>query len=216
MKYNTVIFDFDGVIVDSWLGIAKGFVKALGAYGITETIENVKKMIGPPFAKLIIEKYGFDQEEGKKAIMIHRKYVQEHGCFEATLYDGVYEMLQTLDNMGVQMAIASNKPIENVKLQIKYFEIEKFFKEVIAQDTMQTRGEKSDLVKEAMDKLNIKDPKKVLMIGDKPTDIIGGKKNGTDAVMADYGYGSEEEKETCNANYHIKTPLELINIVKGE
>ena len=129
MKYNTVIFDFDGVIVDSWLGIAKGFVKALGAYGITETIENVKKMIGPPFAKLIIEKYGFDQEEGKKAIMIHRKYVQEHGCFEATLYDGVYEMLQTLDNMGVQMAIASNKPIENVKLQIKYFEIEKFFKE---------------------------------------------------------------------------------------
>ena len=172
-------------------------------------------MIGPPFAKLIIDKYGFDKKEGKKAIMIHRKYVQEHGCFEATLYKGVYEMLETLDNMGVQMAIASNKPIENVKLQVEYFKIGKFFKEVIAQDTMQTRGEKSDLVKEAMENLKIKDPKKVLMIGDKPTDIIGGHKNGTDAVMADYGYGSEKEKAECNADYHIKTPLELIDIVKG-
>ena len=67
-----------------------------------------------------------------------------------------------------------------------------------------------------MNNLNIKNPRKVLMVGDKPTDILGGKTNKTDTVMADYGYGSEEEKATCNANYHIKTPLELINIVKGE
>ncbi|WP_290771601.1 HAD hydrolase-like protein [Anaerofustis sp.] len=216
MKYNTVIFDFDGVIVDSWLGIAKGFVKALGTYGIEESIENVKKLIGPPFAKLIIEKYGFDEKTGKEAIMIHRKYVQEHGCFEASLYEGVYEMLVSLKSMGIKMAIASNKPIENVKLQIEYFNIEKFFQVVVAQDTMQTRGEKSDLVREVMEKMNIHNPKEVLMIGDKPTDIIGGHKNGTDSVMADYGYGNDEEKRNCKVEYHIQNPMDLIKIVQGE
>ena len=139
MKYNTVIFDFDGVIVDSWLGIAKGFVKCLGEYGIVETIENVKKMIGPPFAHLIVDKYGFSKEEGAKAIMIHRKYVREKGVYEANLFEGVYELLETLYNKGITLAIASNKPLENVACQAEYFKIDKFFEFINGQDDLQDR-----------------------------------------------------------------------------
>lgn len=216
MKYNTVIFDFDGVIVDSWLGLAKGMVRALKAYGVEETLENMKKNIGPPFAKMVIEKYGLDKETGKKAIMMHRKYVHEKGCFEAQLYDGVYEMLQALSNMGIRLAIASNKPIENVMLQVEYFKIKHFFEFINAQDTMQTRGEKEDLVREVLQKLNINDTQNVLMVGDKNTDIVAGKINKTDTVMTDYGYAGKEEQEKSNPTYHINSPIELIKIVKGE
>ena len=216
MKYNTVIFDFDGVIVDSWLGIAKVFVKCLGKYGIVETIENVKKMIGPPFAHLIVDKYGFSKEEGAKAIMIHRKYVREKGVYEANLFEGVYELLETLYNKGITLAIASNKPLENVACQAEYFKIDKFFKFINGQDDLQTRGNKADLVRETMNVLNIDDPHKVLMIGDKPTDIEGGHENGLDAVMVKYGYGNEEEIKTCNADYYIERPLDLLNIVLGD
>jgi len=216
MKYNTVIFDFDGVIVDSWLGIAKGFVKCLKAYGIHETIEDVKKMIGPPFAHLIVDKYGFSKEEGAKAIMIHRKYVREKGVYEAKLFDGVYEMIKTLYDNNITLAIASNKPIENVICQCEYFKIDKFFKFINGQDDLQTRGEKSDLVREVMDILKIETPEKVLMVGDKETDIIGGHKNGAKSVMTDYGYASKEEQENSKADHHIKKPLDLLNIVLGE
>ena len=54
------------------------------------------------------------------------------------------------------------------------------------------------------------------MIGDKPTDIEGGHLNKLDSVMVKYGYGNEEEIKTCNADYYIDKPLDLLNIVFGD
>ena len=60
MGYTTVIFDYDGTLVDSQEGIAKGFQQALAAYGIREEVEEIKKLIGPPLSRTIVTKYGFD------------------------------------------------------------------------------------------------------------------------------------------------------------
>ena len=215
MRYDTVIFDFDGVIVDSWKGIANGFIKCLSAYGIHESEEEVKRMIGPPFAHLICEKYGLSEEEGRKAIMIHRKYYREHGVYEAELYDEVPEMLKLLHDNGVRLAIASTKPLENIVCQCEYFGVLDYIEFIDGQDDFQTRGNKTVLVDETIRMLDVKEKDRCLMVGDKITDIVAGRDNGIDTVIVTYGYGNDHDINDSFATYRIDTPLELLDIVFG-
>lgn len=100
MGYTTVIFDYDGTLVDSQEGIAKGFQQALAAYGIREEVEEIKKLIGPPLSRTIVTKYGFGEEDAKEAMAIFRRYVREHGNEECRVFDGVPEMLRGLREAG--------------------------------------------------------------------------------------------------------------------
>ena len=213
MKYTTIIFDFDGVIVDSWRGIANGFVKCLSAYGIHETEEEVKKMIGPPFAHLICKKYGLSEEEGRKAIMIHRKYYREHGVYEAELYEGVKETLKLLHDNGVRLAIASTKPLDNIICQCEYFGIIDFIEFIDGQDDFQTRGTKTVLVRETMDMMDVREPERTLMVGDKITDIVAGRDNGCDTALVTYGYGNEHDYNESHPTWMIDSPYDLVDLV---
>ena len=83
MGYKYVIFDLDGTIVDSQLGSCKGFQGALKAYGVEESLENIKKLLGPPLSKTIITKYGFSEEDGKAAMKLHMNYLKTKGIYDA-------------------------------------------------------------------------------------------------------------------------------------
>ena len=61
MKYKYVLFDLDGTILDSHEGLCKSFQAALRAYGVEESIENIKDALGPLLSHTIIEKYGFSK-----------------------------------------------------------------------------------------------------------------------------------------------------------
>lgn len=212
MKYDTIIFDFDGVIVDSWLGIAKGFITTLKNYNINLTLEEAKKEIGPPFASLVTNRFNISEDKAKEAIITHRTYLREKGIYEATLFKDTFDTLQRLKEARITLAIASNKPMENVMAQVKMFKIEDFFNVIVAQDYYQTKGNKSNLVKEALEKLNATKNSRVLMVGDKETDIIGGRDNECDTAFCKYGYGNEEEMIRAKASYNINSLGELLEI----
>ena len=101
MKYKAVVFDFDGTIMDSELGIAKSFQKALNSHGIEEDVDVIKTLIGPPLSRTIITKYGLSEEEGAKAMGFHREYHNTIGIYEATVFPNVMDMLDKLKSLGI-------------------------------------------------------------------------------------------------------------------
>lgn len=214
MKYKYVIFDFDGTIIDSWLGIAKGFMSSLAEYGTNLTLEEAKALVGPPFAKMVREKFHYEEETALKIILNHRKYVREEGIYEAELYDEVIEMLEALKARGIKMAIATNKPDENVDPQLDIFKIRKYFDVVISNNRLQDKGTKSDFVRMALEGMRVKDKKDAVMVGDRVGDIVGGKDNGLDTIGVTYGYGAKDEFEDIGVDYIANSPMGIVEIVE--
>lgn len=213
MKYKGIVFDFDGTIIDSEEGIAKAFQAALKSKGILEELDLIKGLIGPPLSRTIITKYGLSEEEGTKAMEVHRNYYRDYGIYESRLFPNVEKMLKTFNDMGIILMIATNKPESYSLEQMKYYDIEKYFNSIVGNNESQTRGTKADFIKMAINSTNI-DVSEVIMVGDRYIDIEAGKQVGLKTVGVTYGYGSEEEIKNSDPTYIIENIMELIDIIK--
>lgn len=213
MKYEYLIFDLDGTILDSHEGLCRSFQSALKAYGIEESIGNIKNHLGPLLSETIVKVYGLSKEDGIEAMKLHRKRLMEKGIYECLVYEEIPEMLKTLKEYNVKLAIATNKPEEASVSQLKYFDLMKYFDVVVGNNWDENRGTKADFIRMAMEELKVEDKSKVCMVGDRFNDIEGGKENGLDTIGLTYGYGSIEEIKKYKPNYIVSSPMEICDIV---
>ena len=59
---RTVLFDFDGTIFDTCVGVMKSVQFALHKMGIEEEFENLYCFMGPPLVAMFMEKYGLNRK----------------------------------------------------------------------------------------------------------------------------------------------------------
>lgn len=215
MKYDTIIFDFDGTLCDSEGAITHGFQKGLAAFGVEESLENIKALIGPPLGKTIQTKYGFSPENGAAAMKICMNFqLSAEGMAVISLYDGIVELLSGLKALGLKLAVATNKPFPTVTAQMKHLGIDSFFDALESNNDLQNRGTKADFVRWAMEGCG-STPERCLMVGDRKNDLIGGQQNGTDTAGVLYGYGSREELSVCAPTYLCANTRELLEAIKN-
>ncbi len=214
MKYDTIIFDFDGTLCDSEGAITRGFQKGLAAFGVQESLENIKALIGPPLGKTIQTKYGFSPEDGAAAMKICKEFqISEEGLAVVSLYPGIVELLEELKAMGLKLAIATNKPFPTVTAQLAHLGISHFFDAMESNNELQNRGSKTDFVRWAMEGCG-STPEPCLMVGYRKKDLERGRQNGTDTAGVLYGYGSRQELEACAPTFLCASPAELLETVK--
>ena len=97
MKYTTVLFDLDGTLVDSGIGVTNSVAYAMKKFGMTPPErQELFKFIGPPLTQSFREFCGFDEENTTLAIKYYREYYSETGILECTMYEGVQELLKCL------------------------------------------------------------------------------------------------------------------------
>ena len=215
MKYDTIIFDFDGTLADSESAITHGFQKGLAAFGVQESLENIKALIGPPLSKTIQTKYGFNPEDGAAAMKICKEFqMSEEGLAVVALYPGITELLEELKAMGLKLAIATNKPYSIATALIERMGIGHFFDAIETNNDTQTRGSKTDFVRWAMEGCG-STPAHCLMVGDRKNDLEGGRQNGTDTAGVLYGYGSRQELAACAPTFLCATPQELLQAIQN-
>lgn len=202
--YDYVLFDMDGTVSDSSLGITKGMQLALRTMGVEEELENLKQFIGPPAKYTFRDYYGFDEETGLEAMRIYREYYGRIGLFENKLYPGFEELLKRIKASGRKIAVATSKP-ENFTVPIlKKFGIYDYFDEVAgAIDGM--RVDKCDVIDEALKRLGNPDKTNVVLVGDTRFDAEGAAKSGIDCIGVLYGFGSEESLREAGAKYIAET-----------
>ena len=213
MKFKYLIFDLDGTILDSHEGLCRSFQSALKAYGIEESIGNIKNHLGPLLSETIVKVYGLSKEDGIEAMKLHRKRLMEKGIYECSVYEGIPEMLKTLKDYNLKLAIATNKPEEASVSQLKYFDLIKYFDVVVGNNWDENRGTKGEFIKMAMMEMKVNDISRVCMVGDRYNDIEGGKENGLSTIGLTYGYGSRAELEKYKPDYIVSSPMEICDIV---
>lgn len=213
MKYKYIFFDLDGTLTDPQEGITNCVRYALEYYGINETdYSKLMRFIGPPLVYSFQEYYGFDKTKALEAVEKYRERFSSIGLFENKVYDGIYELLQTLTDSGHLLVLATSKPrVFAEKIMAKY-RLRPYFKMISGSELDGTRNDKNEVIEYAIEKLGC--PRdKIIMVGDRKHDILGAKKCGVASCGVRFGYAEENELENAGADYIADTLNELLPIL---
>lgn len=217
-KYENILFDLDGTITDSALGIINGVI-----YGINKINEihnlniempsnNIlRKFIGPPLDVSFLKYCYKDETLANEFIKYYREdYNENNGLFNCKLYDGIFDLIKVLYEKNLNLFVATAKPKESAVRIIEYFNLNTFFKNIYAPILGEKTKNKTDILIEALSKEKF-DKSKTIMIGDRIDDIDGAKIVGIDSIAVKYGFGNDEEFE--NASYIANDTKGILNIL---
>ncbi len=190
-----ILFDLDGTLTESGEGIIKSVQYALEKMGISETdTAKLRAFIGPPLIKQFMSGYEMSRSEAEQAVVYYRERYTTIGIFENRPYDGIEDMLRTLQKKGFVLAVASSKPEVFVVRILKHFHLLSYFTQTVGATMDEKRTEKGDVIREALKRLQCDErQEKIYMVGDKAHDIIGARENHIPCIAAAYGYGTVEE-----------------------
>jgi phosphoglycolate phosphatase len=202
MKYDFLLFDMDGMLVDTREGILKCAAHALSAFGIeVEDLSSLTKFVGPPLSYSFTEFYGLSPEAAKKAVAIYRERYSAKGQYECYVFDGVPEMLQALLKKGYRLCIATSKLESYAKAMLDRLGIGCYFEQVIGATPDEAISTKDEVIEASLVRMGITDRQRALMIGDRKHDVLGAKKCGLDSFGVYMGCAEESEHEAAGATY---------------
>lgn len=210
MKFEAVIFDFDGTVADTGRGVKNAIKHALNTYNIPVGDEaGLDYFIGPPLYEGFEHVYGLTPEFASRLVDEYRVYYSEKGVYECDLYPGLMEFLKKLKESGVKLAVASSKPKHFLDTVVSFIGADKYFDFVIGPELTNHNANKTTLILSACEALGVSPSKKVAMIGDRFYDIEGASGAGVTSVGITFGYGSYEELSEHGADIIVSSVEEL-------
>ncbi len=212
MAYRTVLFDFDGTLMDTGKGITASMAYASKTKGIPLALEQTWRYIGPPFKDFLAEE-GVAPEDAADMIRLYRSRYFTEGWKLSTPYPGMFELLDALEAAGIPAYICTSKPetitakmVEELKINVRGY---------VGADDAENRHKKEDIIRLCAARYGFALDSSAVMIGDAPRDISGGKLCGVSTIGALYGYGRPEEMLAQHANAYVCSVAELSALLLG-
>ena len=212
MKYQYILFDLDGTLIDSSSGIKKSIILTMDALqkpAIDE--EKLKLFIGPSLWDSFREYCFMEGEELARAVDTYRFfYSDDDKLFDAYLYDGMRDLLAALQEKNAKTAIATMKLEIYTKRILEKFSLTSLF-EVACGSTPQTIGGKKGVIERCLSSLKCIDTSQAVLVGDSTLDAQGALDAGIDFIAAGYGLGfhTQEEIDSVNSVFWANNVAEL-------
>lgn len=212
-KYKNILFDLDGTLTDSKIGIIKSVSYALEKFDIVvEDVHSLEKFIGPPLGESFTLYYGMENQQLETAIKYYREYFSQKGIFENNLYPGVEKILRDLKCQNKKVILATSKPLVFAEQIVNYFNVSHYFNIIEGSKLDGGLSQKSELIAYILEKYTL-DKHNSIMIGDRKHDVIGAQTNQMDSVGVGYGYGSKEELMRAGAVYYVSSVNSLHDLL---
>jgi phosphoglycolate phosphatase len=214
MKVEGVIFDLDGTLVHTIEDIGDAANTLFRRHGYPEyTTSDFIKWIGSGAAKFIEQGIGsvIDKAHLKDYVNEFKEIYGANLTIKTTIYDGVAEMLNELNEKKIKIAILSNKPhhltIGVVENLLSAWDFEPVFGQ---RDEVPRKPDPSAAI-EIAEMINIS-PEKILFVGDSEGDIKTGEAAGMIPVGVIWGYG-KMDLASQNGYSIIDHPSELLKLL---
>jgi phosphoglycolate phosphatase len=212
---DVVLFDLDGVLVDSRAAITGCINHALAANGLAERDPAaLYRFIGPPllaaFAEIVGEPVGSPAVLG--CVASYRERYAEASLTETAVTPGIADALAALVQDGRRLGVATSKPRPFAEPLLEVLGMRCFFTVVAGPDLDATAEDKTTTVGAALHALGAT---RGSMVGDRSFVMVAARAHGLRAVGVGWGIGSRDELLAAGADRIVATPAELPAAVSG-
>lgn len=213
MKYKAILFDMDGVLIESEFLMRHSAIQALAEYGIQAKHEDFREFTGmgeDKFVGGVAEKYGhtytFDMKERAY------DYFGEQVKDLAHVPEGVKEMLMALHEKGLVMAVCSAADLRKVRYNIQAIGVdESIFSALVTGSDVERKKPFPDIYLKGAELVGI-DPKDCLVVEDAVSGIKAAHAAGMDAVGVPTTFSKEELQERVHPEYLLNEIKELTDL----
>jgi len=212
--YKFVLFDFDGTVFDTVEGITKSVRYALNKRDLDAPLESLRCFAGPPLGLTFMEKFGFTEEEAKKAVADYRERYIPIGLYECGVFAGMRELLEELRAMGVKLGIATLKPLHMARTLLEKEDMLRLFDVSCGADPDKMHQTKAEILSSAMSELGA-DAESTVYVGDTKFDVQGAHECGVKCIGVGYGYAADGELKSAGADFIVDTVEQLAELLKA-
>ena len=218
MEIKAILFDMDGLMIDTESLSTEAFINSAKAQGYNMTKEETLKVLG--FTKANIYQFWIDyfqgtNVDGKKLVDDHYEYI------ENVLYTVgpekmpyVEELLKYLRENNYKIAVASSSDTADIKNNLEKTKLEKYIDEIASGAEVENGKPAPDVFLLAAKRLGV-DPKDCLILEDSKAGIKAGKASGAMVFMVPDMFTVDKECEDT-ADRILTNLGEVIGILEGK
>lgn len=209
--YKTILFDWDGTLLDSNQLINESNMYALNKYGNrTFTEDDVKPFNGPPLMSVYEKLY---PEFADQILSAYRSYNDTHHDEVVNLFPEVEQTLRKLKKSKYSLGIVSMKRRHMVERGVALFGLLDVFDVIIGGDECVNKKPHAEPILKAMERLGAR-KKETLMLGDNWQDIESANNAEIDSVFVTWSQKPYEVVAPYQPTYCIDKMNELVKIIE--
>jgi len=213
MKYKAILFDMDGVLIESEFLMRHASIQALAEWGIEAKHEDFREFTGmgeDMFVGGVAQKYGhtYTYDMKDRAYDYFGAQVKEL----AHVPEGVKEMLMALHEKGLVMAVCSAADLRKVRYNIQAIGVdESIFSALVTGSDVERKKPFPDIYLKGAQLIGM-DPKDCLVVEDAVSGIKAAHAAGMDAVGVPTTFSKEELETRVHPEYMLNEIKELTNL----
>ena len=212
---KVVIFDLDGTLLNSIADLGIACNHALETYGFpTHAAEEYPHLVGNGVNRLIERALPVGHKDEATVLRLREAFIpyyDTHNCVHTRPYPGIPELLDTLKQRGVRLAVASNKYQDATARLVKHF-FPNMFDVVLGERPQVPRKPEPQIVYDILRALSIGQDENILYVGDSLVDIQTAHNARVPMVACTWGFCSETALTDAHPDYLVHAPEEIAQI----
>ena len=205
------LFDLDGTLIDSEIGILGCVRHALTQLGVAHPAQ-MRHWIGPPLRHSFAPLLDHDHDRVEQAVEFYHERFHAIGWQEHSVYPGIETMIGRLQAAGHTLAVVTSKPERHARPIIEHLPFGGSFSRLYGPDPSSPHSEKASMIAAALADFGV-EPEQAVMIGDRHFDIDGAVANRVRGIGVLWGFGSRAELEKAGADALARDPEQLAQLL---
>lgn len=214
-RINTVLFDFDGTIMDTNSVILQSWQHTFRTVeGKERPQQEIFETFGEPLY-VTMEKL-LPQIPVEDGVKIYRGYHYDNFTDLIEVFPGILELLEEIKNRGYKTGIVTSRLRHTTEIGLKKYNMQKYFDTVVTCDDTDKHKPDPEPVNIALERLGAK-PEEAIMIGDSMFDILCARNAGVKAALVSWALAvTDADKYGENApDYILEKAEDLLDILEG-